>query len=50
MAIFKNQIEDLAGTIPATADGEQFLKDGITDVVHRIKMLYPEHLPLFAKE
>ena len=50
MAIFKNQIEDLAGTIPATADGEQFLAEGVIDVVHRMKMLFPEHLPLFAKE
>ena len=40
----------MAGTIPATADAEQFLADGVTDVVHRVKLLYPEHLPLFAKE
>ena len=49
MAIFKNQIEDLAGTIPATADGEQFLAEGVIDVVHRMKVLFQEHLPLFAK-
>tara|TARA_R110000824_G_scaffold64962_1_gene169592 strand:+ start:531 stop:1328 length:798 start_codon:yes stop_codon:yes gene_type:complete len=50
MAIFKNQIEDIAGTIPGTADAEQFLVDGVTDVVHKMKKLYPEHLPLFAKD
>ena len=50
MATFKDRIEDLAGTIPATADGEQFLKDGVVDVVHRTITAHPQHMPLFAKE
>lgn len=50
MATFKERLEDLAGTIPATADGEQFLKDGVVDVVHRTITAHPQHMPLFAKE
>ena len=50
MATFKDRIEDLAGTIPATADGEQFLKDGVVDVVHRTISAHPQHMSLFSKE
>ena len=50
MATFKTRLEDLAGTIPATADAEQFLKDGVIDVVHRVVAAHPQHMPLFAKE
>ena len=50
MATFKDRIEDLAGTIPATADGEQFLKDGVVDVVHRTITAHPQHIPLFTKQ
>ena len=50
MATFKDRIEDLAGTIPATADGEQFLKDGVIDVVVRTVTSHPTHIPLFCKE
>ena len=50
MANFKNQIEDLAGAIPSTADGEQFLKDGMHDVHHRVLKHFPDHIPLFSKE
>ena len=50
MATFKTRLEDLAGTIPATADAEQFLKDGVVDVVHRVITAHPQHMPLFAKE
>ena len=50
MATFKTRLQDLAGTIPATADAEQFLKDGVVDVVHRVIAAHPQHMPLFAKE
>lgn len=50
MATFKDRIEDLAGSIPATADGEQFLKDGVIDVVHRTISAHPQHMPLFSKQ
>ena len=50
MATFKDRIEDLAGTIPTTADGEQFLKDGVVDVVHKTIATHPQHLPLFTKQ
>ena len=49
MATFKTRLEDLAGTIPATADAEQFLKDGVVDVVHRVISTHPEHMSLFTK-
>ena len=49
MATFKDRIEDLAGTIPSTADGEQFLKDGVVDVVHRVIAAHPQHISLFSK-
>ena len=49
MATFKTRLEDLAGTIPATADGEQFLKDGVVDVVHRVIAAHPQHISLFSK-
>jgi hypothetical protein len=48
MATFKEQIEDLTGTIPDATDGEQFLKDGIWDVIKRIEKIAPKMLPLFA--
>tara|TARA_Y100000593_G_C4302266_1_gene333977 strand:+ start:371 stop:1777 length:1407 start_codon:yes stop_codon:yes gene_type:complete len=47
---FKQRIEDLAGTIPATADGEQFIKDGAHDVTNRMLVLAPDHADLFAKD
>ena len=50
MATFKDRIEDLAGTIPAAADAEQFLKDGVVDVVHRVISTHPQHISLFSKE
>ena len=50
MATFKTRLEDLAGTIPATADAEQFLKDGVVDVVHRVISTHPQHISLFCKE
>jgi hypothetical protein len=50
MAIFKNQIEDLAGTIPATCDAEQFLKDGVADIITKIKKVAPSDLDLFSTE
>ena len=46
--IFKNQIEDLSGAIPATGDGEQWLKDGIHDVIRRLKVSSPESMDLFT--
>jgi|10_taG_2_1085330.scaffolds.fasta_scaffold06708_3 hypothetical protein len=49
MATFKERIEDLAGTIPATADGEQFVKDGADTVKHRILALAPGHADLFTE-
>jgi len=48
MAIFKDQIEDLAGTIPATCDAEQFLKDAVLDIISKIKKINPLELSLFA--
>jgi len=48
MADFESQIEDIAGTIPATADGEQFLKDGIWDIIKRIESINPQKLMLFS--
>ena len=50
MASFKTQIEDLAGTIPATVDAEAFITSGIWDVINRIEKIAPQMLPLFSAE
>tara|TARA_R110000824_G_scaffold106038_6_gene250635 strand:- start:3471 stop:5771 length:2301 start_codon:yes stop_codon:yes gene_type:complete len=50
MPTFKERIEDLSGTIPATADGEQFVKDGVHDVIHRMTVVAPDHADLFSSE
>ena len=48
MADFKTQIEDIAGLIPSAVDAEQFLKDGIWDIIKRIEKIAPQMLPLFS--
>lgn len=50
MPTFKERIEDLSGTIPVTADGEQFVKDGVSDVVNRITITSPQNADLFTSE
>ena len=48
MATFKERIEDLAGTIPATCDAEQFIKDGAHDVIHKVLTYAPHHADSFT--
>ena len=48
MAIFKNQIEDLTGAIPVTCDAEQFLKDGIFNIIDIVKKSNPLDLVLYS--
>ena len=50
MASFKSQIEDIAGTIDVGCDAEQFLIDGVKDIIHRIKRIDKEKIFLFTKE
>ena len=48
MATFKERIEDLAGAIPSTADGAQFMNDGVVDVIDRLAVVAPHMMPIFA--
>ena len=50
MASFKSQIEDIAGAIDVGCDAEQFLIDGVKDIIHRIKRIDKEKIFLFTKE
>jgi len=49
MATFKERIEDLAGSVPAGIDSEQFLNDGVADTIHRLEIINPSKLDLFGK-
>ena len=49
MATFKQQIEALAGSTTNT-QAEQWIADGIKDVISRFSVLRPELLHLFSSE
>ena len=49
MATFKQQIEALAGSTVST-QAEQWIADGIKDVISRFSVLRPELLHLFSSE
>jgi len=48
MSNFKDQIEDLSGTIDVDCDAEQFIKDGVKDIIHRIRRIDKDKLHQFT--